>query len=85
LSEDSLIDFIVARRFEEYFELFGYVRFEYLFADRMKTFCSLNQDMAISMNSKVWHQICNRLILPVDVSGTSRDLTSLFGQAIQAF
>jgi hypothetical protein len=73
LNEDSLFDFIVARGFENHFELFGFVRFEYLSADRIKTFCSLSQDINISMNSMIWHQLCNRLILPVDNSGVSRD------------
>jgi hypothetical protein len=59
LSEDSLFDFIVARGFENHFELFGFVRFEHLSADRIKTFCSLSQDINISMNSMIWHQLCN--------------------------
>jgi hypothetical protein len=73
LSEDSLFDFIVARGFDEYFELFGFVRFEYLSVDRVKTFCSLSQDTKISINSMIWYQLCNRLILSVDVSSISPD------------
>jgi hypothetical protein len=73
LSEDSLFDFIADRGIERYFELLGFVRFEYLSADRVKIFCSQNLDMNISMNSMIWHQLCNRLNLPVDDSGVFRD------------
>jgi hypothetical protein len=76
-SEDSLFDFIACRGFEEFFELFEFVRFEFLSVDRIREFCDKSKDVTLekdlSLNSFVWRQLCDRLILPVDLSGVSRE------------
>jgi hypothetical protein len=88
-SEDSLFDFISGRGFEEFFELFGFVRFEFLSIDEIREFCEKSQDvklnssLSLSLNSLVWRQLCNRLILPVDTSGVSRDLSRYSSRFIE--
>jgi hypothetical protein len=72
-SEDWLFDFIEMRGFEEFFELFGFVRFEFLSIDRIRKFCEQSQDK--SPSSLIWCSLCRRLILPVDTSGVSRDMS----------
>jgi hypothetical protein len=74
-SEDSLFDFICDLGFEEFIGLFGFVRFEFLSIDRVVQFCEQIQEKTLSLSSSVLRQLCCRLILPVDTSGVSCDLS----------
>jgi hypothetical protein len=86
LSEDSLFDMINDRGFDEFFELFGFVRFEFVSVDRIREFCEKSQDMKkdlnLSLSLLVWRQLCGRLILPVDISNVSRDSSRYLSRLI---
>jgi hypothetical protein len=41
--------------------------------DRIREFCEKSQDMNVCLSSLIWRQLCDRLILPVDISGISCD------------
>jgi hypothetical protein len=66
-SEDSLYDFISSQLSidRHYFELFEFVRFEFLSTDCISRFISMSFDHFEILNANVWKAICARLILPV--------------------
>jgi hypothetical protein len=80
-AENWLFDLIDDRSFEEFFEPFGFVRFEFISVDGIVRFCQTSQDVEtktdlnLRLNSLVWRQLCNQLIFPVDISGVSHDLS----------
>jgi hypothetical protein len=72
--EDWLFDFILNLTAIEHerIELLEFVFFEYLSTDKMKEFIEWSFELHNDFTITLWHSICNRLILPVQLTTHKR-------------
>jgi hypothetical protein len=65
VSEDTLFDVLneYISRSPDHFGVIEFVHFEYLSAKSIASFVDLSQNFLSSINSSIWHRICQRLIV----------------------